>query len=374
MRLPHICFLAPEIYPVLAPSPKVASAGGAEVQQVVIGRALARAGYHVSMLSKNYGQGAKVSIDGLDVYRLPTGGRRGIKGLRFVHPRLTDAFSLLDRIGPDIVYVRAASAYVAAAAAYARLRRRKLVYAAAHDDDFRIGRQAIPKSHDGVLFRLGLRRADGVLVQNVVQKELLRAHYGLSAEIIPNAYVEPGALPADVAGPVVWVGSVKPVKRPDLFLDLAAGLPQQRFVMAGGPGVGKDAVAYFADIEARAREVPNVEFLGFVPFDQVGRVFDGAAALVNTSDSEGFPNTFLQAWVRGVPTFSFVAPEIERGETGTHACADLDELTNVLRAVIGDATAWQAASAQALDHFKKRHSLEGALERYNAFFKRLTRF
>jgi len=47
--------------------------------------------------------------------------------------------------------------------------------------------------------------------------------------------------------------------------------------------------------------------MGKLPFEETLKIFDGATLFVNTSksESEGFPNTYIQAWLRGVPVISF---------------------------------------------------------------------
>ena len=49
-RRPHICFVAPLAWPVLAHAADIDVIGGAEVQQAILARSLARAGYRVSMI------------------------------------------------------------------------------------------------------------------------------------------------------------------------------------------------------------------------------------------------------------------------------------------------------------------------------------
>ena len=48
MHLPHICFVALRAWSVLAGDASIEIAGGAEVQQCILARLLARAGYRVS--------------------------------------------------------------------------------------------------------------------------------------------------------------------------------------------------------------------------------------------------------------------------------------------------------------------------------------
>ena len=65
----------------------------------------------------------------------------------------------------------------------------------------------------------------------------------------------------------------------------------------------------FQQVEEAARDLPNLDVVGAVPYREVNRYFARAKLFLNTSDSEGFPNSFLQAWVRQVPVISFFDPD-----------------------------------------------------------------
>ena len=315
------------LYPILVDLRESSLPGAAKCSRPSWRKCCYSDGFRVSVLTGDYGQPAVVDCDGVQVHRVASPGRRGIKGLRFIHPLMTDVIAGLRRIDPDIVYYRVAGFRAAAAAWYARTRGKRFVYACASDREFQ-GRDVsrLPR-RDELLFRMALRSADGVLVQNIRQQELLKTNFGREAVVVPNCYAESGAGRAAHDGPVVWVGTFKPVKRPELFIELARQHPSKRFVMVGGADNSNDpGQSFHRRMRALAAEVPNLEFVGYVPFSEVGRYFDNASLFVNTSDLEGFPNTFLQAWIRGVPTLSFVRPEVAPGRVGTIVCRDIGDM------------------------------------------------
>ena len=373
MNLPHICFIAVHIYPVLAGHRGIAFVGGAEVQQSVQMRALLRAGCRISVLTKDHGQPDVVDCDGITVYKIPDGGQRGWPGLRFFHPRMSDLVRLLRRISPDIVFMQTAGEQVASAAVYARTSGRPFVFAGASDKDFVMGPlPGMPAQHTA-MYRWGLRAAQAVVVQNVAQLELLKRHFRRNGHLIQNGYEEPQAQPGDFDGNVLWAATVKPLKRPDLVLALARRLRHLRFLMVGGPGVDRGAQAYFDGIAHQARGLSNLTMTGHVPFRDVGLAFDEASVCLNTSDYEGLPNTFMQAWLRGIPTLSFVRPESAPGVSGTLACDDLDHMALRLDRLTRDRTAWSAASQACRRHFEDHHTMDVAVARYLEVFDQVLR-
>jgi glycosyltransferase involved in cell wall biosynthesis len=362
------------IYPTLSGSSCEGVVGGAEVQQTVLARALVTDGVRVSVLAGDHGQPEVVDCDGVRVYRVRNPGTRGIKGLRFIYPHMTDVVAALRRIDPDIVYFRVAGFRAAAVAWSARVAGKAFVYACASDMELLPKAKEPATRRDSFLFRAALRSADAVVVQNVRQRQLLKENFGKDGAILANCYTEPGAGVAAPGGHVLWVGTVKPIKSPELFIALARRHPSLQFRMVGGANhQDPSGRAYFDRIRELAATVPNLDFVGHVPFPDVGKHFDDSSLLVNTSATEGFPNTFLQAWIRGVPTLSFVAPEVTAGKTGTIVCADIEEMAQRVGAMAAGSQAWLAASAACKDHFDKVHSVESALQGYRDLFDAVAR-
>lgn len=267
---PHVTFVAPMLYPVLTQSTETELAGGAEVQQAMIIRMLQMQGYRVSVVTGDHGQPDSLDWNGIVIRKLPAYRTRGIKLLRFIHPRLTDCTALLRELRPDIVYMRVRGAYAAACAYHCQQGGARFVYASASDSDFLSVRDSGVTRRDQRLFRWGLRRADRVFVQNLKQLHLLQSQQPTLAQVVPNCYEEPGARPARFDGPVIFVGTIKPMKRPELFIDLARAMPERQFKLVGGSyGSSVAARRYVEDIRALCASMPNVQMVGFVPYVRV---------------------------------------------------------------------------------------------------------
>ena len=359
----HVCFVAPQAWPVLARDPRIEVVGGAEVQQAILARLFAANGYRVSMIALDYGQPSVASVDGVTAYKA-FAPSAGAPLLRFLHPRMTSMWRALRNADADIYYCRSASIWLWLATEFCRRRGRRSIYAGASDKDFvpDIGGQ-VRYARDRWLYRRGLAAVDRIVAQNETQRASCLANYGHEAVVIPSCYVPPsGSRPASVSPDcVLWVGTLHENKRPELFLDLAARLPQRRFVMIGGPRPG--AEAFYERMRARAARVPNLELTGFLPLARVEPWFDRARVLVNTSTYEGMPNTFLQAWARGVPTVATV----DVGAPVHRVVATVEQLAQGVEEAFRD----PALGNRCREYFQRQHSPAGVLERYAQLFDEL---
>ena len=363
---PSICFVAPALYPVLAGSTTIESVGGAEVQQAVLARTLQRAGYQVSVVTMDYGQPDGVEIDGIRVYRAhtPTGG---LPLLRFVYPRLTTLWSAMRRADADIYYQRSSGMLTGLVAQFCRRHDRRFIYAAASDGDFYPELPLIAHGRDKWLYRRGLRQADAVVVQHQGQHDACARHFLRHAHIVPSCHAAAADAPAPADGYVLWAGTIKPLKRPELLLALARRLPRQRFRLVGG---GQPAL--LAQLRAEAAALPNLELTGFVPYAEVEAQFAGARLFVNTSEFEGFPNTFLQAWARGVPSVSwFDTGALHQGRPVCRRVDDLDAMTAEVARLMDDDAAWRAAGDHARGYYQAHHTPAAALRAYEQVFAAL---
>jgi len=376
----HICLVAPAIYPVLSGDRNSEFIGGAEVQQNFIARGLHKSGCTVSILTSDFGQPDELYIDGLRVIKISDKGR-SLPVLRYFHPRLTSLWSALRCADADIYYQRCAAAHTFVTGLYARTHGKRFAYSAAHDLDF-----DRPRTHelfqgrggwrDRQLYRAGLNLADTVIAQHPAQVDTYRRWYRREAEWIPSGYAPPTGARCEPEGVVLWVSVMRTWKRPELFLQLARLFPHLKFRMIGGASQAsgnRGAQAFFSEIESAAGALPNVEFLGFLPYPEADQHFNEASLFVNTSDYEGFPNTFLQAWARGIPTVSFFnsGAKDAQGPIGCIA-SDLEEMQAHILHLSSDRTYWSQESDRCLQYFRENHSMPAVIARYRSLFDRLS--
>lgn len=334
MNTKRICILGLDDYPMLAADASLGHIGGESVQHVLLARAWRDLGLDVSIIVYDHGQPRLAHVDGIHAvssYR----PQAGLPGVRFLQ-RTASIVRAMRSVDADVYYQSPAGMLTGLAVWFARERRKQSIVRIASDLGCIPGAQLTPYARDRKMYEYGLRRATLIAAQTQHQQNLLRDHYGLRSELV-NMLVEVPvvATHAERDIDVLWVGNLRPVKRPEIVLEIARALPNRLFVIAGGPLPRQQA--YFDRISELARAVPNVEMLGPVAYDEVGPLFERAKVHLNTSSAEGFPNTFLQAWARRVPVISFFDPDrlIERCNLG-RKCHNTTEMISQLEQLLAN--------------------------------------
>jgi len=364
----HVCFVAPYAWPVLSRDPAIKVVGGAEVQQAILARLLARAGYRVSMICCDYGQPSQVEVDGVTVHKAFR-PEEGVPLLRFLHPRLSSMLRAMREVDADVYYQRSSAMWTGVVAAFCRWHGKGSIYAGASDRDFVRGEEQIRFARDRWIYRRGLATVDAIVAQNAAQVETCRRHHGRDAVLIQSCYELPKNSNPGKGDRVLWVGTVHDQKRPELLLEMARRLPQRRFVMIGGEAAKGERFrpGYYDAIRDQAARLPNVEFTGFLPLAEVEPWFDRARVLVSTSVFEGMPNVFLQAWARGVPIISTV----DVGVPVNRLFKEVDEAVQQIELLFEDQGQWSKASSQAREYFRATHSPEQVLGQYGRLIEKV---
>lgn len=260
----------------------------------------------------------------------------------------------LARIDPDVIVQFVACAYTGVAAWYARRTGKALIWCVCHDMDLApvpdMGISSPSRLIDRLLFRYGVRTATQILTQTDAQaRALWREYRREAAAVVPNFHeTVTGPICKSPPFTVLWVGNIKSAKRPELFLELAArlaGREDVRFKMIGRPEAstrGRDLIQHMESLD-------NLEYLGELQMAEVNKLLADAHVLVNTSQFEGLPNTFIQAWLREVPVLSLgVDPDGVIGRHGMGSVArDVDSLAAALAELVAEPPRARAMGAAA---------------------------
>ncbi|MCE9611249.1 MAG: glycosyltransferase family 4 protein [Chthoniobacter sp.] len=336
--------------------------GGAELQMALLARHLAQRGHDVVLLGTDEGQPDRRTLDGV---RTRTGGRYHTGALLDTLRALPRVYRVLREERPEWVAVMGAGTWVFLLTLLRRRLGYSLAFISGSDIDVN-GDYRRMNPVRGALYEFALRRVDRHIAMSEYQRgEFARLGFqpGIYRNLVPPA-PEPAEASKDID--FLWVSSAQQLKRPDIFLDLAAALPQARCVMICPL---KDDHALWESVRRRAAKIANLEFHPLVPYHEVQRFFHRARIFVNTSDFEGFPNTFLQAGMGRTALLSLrVDPDgmISRDGAGLCAGGSIGRLQEAAREMLGDAVALERMQSRCADYFARHHDSQANVDAFLA--------
>lgn len=271
------------------------AAGGAERQQWLLACALVANGWI-----------ATVGVRDL----LKAGERRTINGVDFVGIGQGQFFFAFYRFLaselPQWVYWRGADHLLGPCTAIARSLGARTVFSTAFDSEVQPRRALFRRQRWWPLYAWGLSLSDIILVQHGQQLAGLTPRLQTKAVILRSMVRQTTTMKAHaVREPyVVWAAVLRQPKRPDVLIHIARQVPTVRFLVCGGITHYQCPPGYGERIVAELRAVANIEYLGQTAPDKSLQLIADASLLLSTSDEEGFPNTFLEAWASGTPVVS----------------------------------------------------------------------
>lgn len=171
-------------------------------------------------------------------------------------------------------------------------------------------------------------RCDYLFSNSTAVKQSLLEEYGLNSEIVPTGvdtkFFTPAAARRENQRPrVLFVGSLRPFKQPQMLLEAAGRSPQADFVIAGdGPMLQQLRLC------ASRRNLANVVLLGPRTAEQLREDYRSSDVFLFPSSWEGSPKVLLEAAACGLPVIArqnYRPETVMDGQTGFLVGSD-DEL------------------------------------------------
>jgi glycosyltransferase involved in cell wall biosynthesis len=352
--------------------------GGAELQTLILANGLAEYGHDVTFLAADTNVESKSRINNLDVIKIPGMDKVGIAR----HKQCLEKAILESH--PDICYIRSFSELMWAIP-FCKNNEIPVVSISCSNGD-------VPPFLTGLSFYeqiksmctveiiqyflnfRAIRLSDVHLcVTKSLQEDTKRWYPDKPMRVIYNGHPVPPDedVHKNCSRRVIWVNNVKRFKRPEMFIKLASCLPDIEFAMIGRIDKGR----YGNHILSLIQHGPsNLKYLGALPFDKVNTEISMSDILFYTSTVvEGFGNSLIQAWMRGVPTISLnYDPDgiIERERIG-YCSSNFSVLANNARELIDNQAMLRDMGQRARSYAKINHDCKYMVSQYDIFFREL---
>lgn len=369
-ELKHVSFLMQKAYPLfLEDSGEFeGEIGGAELDLYVIATELARhEDFHITFYTGDFGQEDMIRItDNLILRKFRYWNEKEYPRWHHKILRRLCCIWILLRDGSEVFFSEAHGelwGYVVLVRKF--LMRKRTVYRIASDLDLKSLREKGFDIHD-LIFAFGFKFTDFIIAQNSVQQRMLESKEGRKSTEIKNA-LRDMPIAEDIVHrkrQVLWVGRCIPLKQPLKFVELARSMPEERFVMIS-PGKGE----LKREVIQKSEHLENLKVIDFVNPKRIQENYNQAKCLVSTSTAEGFPNSFVQAFMGGTPVVSLhVNPDgiFTKYDIGRCCHGDLPEAEVFIRSLARERM--EQLYTNCRGYFKENHDISQVIEKYKSLF------
>jgi glycosyltransferase involved in cell wall biosynthesis len=371
----ELCFVITNIYPLFFPENEVARGGksntfgGAEVNLYNLALKLSEdPKYKITFLVGDYGQPDVVKFNEIVIKKFKYLDIKRYTNLGYKILRRFYIIKSLTSKKYDIVINSTATEMLGWIAFLAKkIRGAKLVFRLASDVNLDFDYYKRKRKSLYFLYKYGLLNSDLVVSQTDYQRDTLRERYNINIILIKNGFFLKEDVSVQNKQFILWVSRSIDMKRPEIFIEMSKRVPNEKFIIImPGENSTKEKV------REAVKGLPNIELIDFVPFSDIQTYFDKAKLFVNTSDFEGYPNTFIQACLGKTPILSLnVNPDnmIVKYDLGYYCNGDIEKAIECIKQLSDDKIKYYGENA--FRYVKEKHNINDSAKSYDEAFLKL---
>jgi glycosyltransferase involved in cell wall biosynthesis len=293
--------------------------------------------------------------------------RKKTEGISFIRIRKTKLDIFLEwinilyvflKVHPRLIVFRGADRRTYPIARLSSWFNIKFLFFAASDVNFVPGKELVHGIRlNRRFYQHSIKYIPYIIVQNTYQKETLLLNYGRDSLVLPNIWrntISRESIEKRID--VLWISNFRRLKRAEWMVEIARNNPRIIIALVGRPSSDEE---YFNGIKAQCEELPNVFFFGPLSFKETNSLVSESKLVACTSEFEGFPNTFLQAWAYSIPVVSTVNPSsvITNHNLGI-VVNDCEEFNRAIIRLLSDVESYQDKVRCIDRYFGVHHSAD----------------
>jgi len=338
---------------------KIKQAGG-HTRIYNLSRAFAKKpGYKVFCITGDFGQPDIIEKHGVTLVKAPIDNP-----LAFLK-----VLKIIKNLKPDILVDLCASPRLFLYSVLKRFIDFNYVFLTCCDNDVNGNYKKVENIFFHCLYISGLKNADRIVAQVPEHQMLLKQNYNQDSDLVLSPYFDIKEKQTTKNKIILWVGRAAYYKRPDIFINLAEKFTDQHFVMICNQSSYDNGFMR----KIKKGNIPaNLKFYEYVPYPEMQRFYEKAMFIVNTSDYEGFPNTFIEAAINNTPILSLNSDP--NGMLSAHgagfACnGKIEQLNKKCNKMVQDMDLLQTLGQKAFDYAFKFHRIEMAVDKFDKIFQ-----